>query len=108
MDKIDDDKVQSGGSSAVVAGFPIFGSTSTDSTELRDRVAYALNHRRLNARQVQLTSMAGAIGALLFVGIGSGVRSGPLALLIGKSWPSHERGHSWHTEFAQDSCSGHQ
>ena len=96
MDKIDDDKNHLGGSSSVVADVvPIFGSgSSTDSNELRDRVAYALNHRRLNARQVQLTSMAGAIGALLFVGIGSGVLNGPLPLLIGKCQANSHSGPS--------------
>ncbi|OCF41832.1 amino acid transporter [Kwoniella heveanensis CBS 569] len=47
------------------------------------KIAHAVNHRRLNPRQIQLSSIAGAIGAALFVAIGSGVLSGPLALLIG-------------------------
>uniref|UniRef100_A0A8H7K7P5 Amino acid permease/ SLC12A domain-containing protein n=1 Tax=Bionectria ochroleuca TaxID=29856 RepID=A0A8H7K7P5_BIOOC len=42
----------------------------------------AINHRRLNARQIQLTSIAGSIGAALFVAIGSGLTGGPLALLL--------------------------
>lgn len=52
---------------------------------MRARVLDSVNHRKLNARQIQLTSIAGAIGAALFVAIGSGVTSGPVALLIGES-----------------------
>jgi len=51
--------------------------------EIRARVAVSVNHRRLNPRQIQLTAIAGSIGAALFVAIGSGVLSGPLCLLIG-------------------------
>lgn len=50
---------------------------------MRARVLDSVNHRKLNARQIQLSSIAGAIGAALFVAIGSGVTSGPVALLIG-------------------------
>jgi hypothetical protein len=53
--------------------------------EIRARVAVSVNHRRLNPRQIQLTAIAGSIGAALFVAIGSGVLSGPLCLLIGMS-----------------------
>ena len=55
--------------------------------ELQSRIASSVNHRRLNARQIQLTSIAGSIGAALFVAIGSGVLSGPLCLLIGDYLP---------------------
>jgi len=42
------------------------------------------NHRRLTARQIQLLSIAGTIGAALFVGIGTSLRDGgPLSLLLG-------------------------
>ncbi|EAL20972.1 hypothetical protein CNBD5730 [Cryptococcus deneoformans B-3501A] len=50
---------------------------------MRARVLDSVNHRKLNARQIQLSSIAGAIGAALFVAIGSGVTAGPVALLIG-------------------------
>ncbi|WVQ79668.1 hypothetical protein IAT38_001768 [Cryptococcus sp. DSM 104549] len=53
------------------------------STALESRLLEAINHRKLNSRQIQLSSIAGAIGAALFVAIGSGVLAGPLALLIG-------------------------
>jgi len=56
---------------------------------IRARVAVSVNHRRLNPRQIQLTAIAGSIGAALFVAIGSGVLSGPLCLLIGV-YPSHQ------------------
>lgn len=52
---------------------------------MRARVLDSVNHRKLNARQIQLSSIAGAIGAALFVAIGSGVTAGPVALLIGES-----------------------
>ena len=55
------------------------------SDTLQTRILASANHRRLNARQIQLTSIAGSIGAALFVAIGSGVLSGPLCLLIGES-----------------------
>jgi amino acid transporter len=56
----------------------------TDSTDdMTDRVAKAVVHRKLGARQIQLTSIAGSIGAALFVAIGSGLPGGPLALLVG-------------------------
>ncbi|KAK2805089.1 hypothetical protein FQN50_006334 [Emmonsiellopsis sp. PD_5] len=51
--------------------------------ELDAAILEAVNHRRLNPRQIQLTAIAGSIGAALFVGIGSGVMSGPLCLLLG-------------------------
>jgi len=42
------------------------------------------NHRRLTSRQIQLLSIAGTVGAALFVGIGTGLRDGgPLSLLLG-------------------------
>ena len=50
--------------------------------ELEASIKEAVNHRRLNPRQIQLTAMAGSIGAALFVAIGSGVLSGPLCLLV--------------------------
>ena len=52
--------------------------------EIRARIDVSVNHRRLNPRQIQLTAIAGAIGAALFVAIGSGVLSGPLCLLVGE------------------------
>ncbi|OJJ00289.1 hypothetical protein ASPVEDRAFT_149252 [Aspergillus versicolor CBS 583.65] len=52
-------------------------------TELSAAIREAVNHRRLNPRQIQLTAIAGSIGAALFVGIGSGVMSGPLCLFLG-------------------------
>jgi amino acid transporter len=72
--------------------------------EIRARVAVSVNHRRLNPRQIQLTAIAGSIGAALFVAIGSGVLSGPLCLLIGMSllcWSG--RGYLL---MKQHSCSG--
>ncbi|WWC63552.1 uncharacterized protein I303_106156 [Kwoniella dejecticola CBS 10117] len=50
--------------------------------DLAGAIAHAVNHRRLNPRQIQLTAIAGSIGAALFVAIGAGVLSGPLCLLI--------------------------
>ncbi|KAF4962611.1 hypothetical protein FSARC_9389 [Fusarium sarcochroum] len=50
--------------------------------DIATAVQQSVNHRKLNPRQIQLTSIAGSIGAALFVAIGSGVRSGPLALLL--------------------------
>jgi len=42
------------------------------------------NHRRLSSRQIQLLSIAGTVGAALFVAIGSSLRAGgPLGLLLG-------------------------
>ncbi|KXT00197.1 hypothetical protein AC578_7024 [Pseudocercospora eumusae] len=41
-----------------------------------------VNHRRLNPRQIQLASIAGSIGAALFVAIAAGVPSGPVCLLF--------------------------
>ncbi|ODN75770.1 hypothetical protein L202_05779 [Cryptococcus amylolentus CBS 6039] len=56
----------------------------TDNGEaLQARVLESVNHRNLNPRQIHLASIAGAMGAALFVAIGQGVSSGPLALLIG-------------------------
>ena len=52
------------------------------STDIDTAIREAVNHRRLNPRQIQLTAIAGSIGAALFVAIGSGVLSGPLCLLI--------------------------
>ncbi|KAI5236555.1 putative amino acid transporter [Aureobasidium subglaciale] len=46
------------------------------------RLQEAVNHRRLGSRQLQLTAIAGSIGASIFVGIGSGVSSGPVCLLL--------------------------
>ncbi|KAK6381521.1 hypothetical protein LTS17_004579 [Exophiala oligosperma] len=51
-------------------------------TSMEARVQYAVNHRRLNPRQIHLAAISGAIGAGLFVGIGSGVLCGPLALVM--------------------------
>ncbi|WWC68368.1 uncharacterized protein I206_102293 [Kwoniella pini CBS 10737] len=50
--------------------------------DMAGAVAHSVNHRRLNPRQIQLSAIAGSIGAALFVAIGSGVLSGPLCLLI--------------------------
>ncbi|THY71476.1 putative amino acid transporter [Aureobasidium pullulans] len=50
--------------------------------DLVTAVKKAVNHRRLGSRQLQLTAIAGSIGASLFVAIGSGVSSGPLCLLF--------------------------
>ncbi|KAL3479178.1 amino acid permease/ SLC12A domain-containing protein [Aspergillus californicus] len=52
-------------------------------TELDVAIREAVNHRRLTPRQIQLTALAGSIGAALFVAIGSGVMSGPLCLFLG-------------------------
>ncbi|OQD71062.1 hypothetical protein PENPOL_c001G05294 [Penicillium polonicum] len=56
--------------------------SKSDETELSAGIREALNHRRLTPRQIQLTAIAGSIGAALFVGIGSGVMSGPLCLFL--------------------------
>ncbi|CBF76257.1 hypothetical protein AN5024.2 [Aspergillus nidulans FGSC A4] len=56
--------------------------SKSDETELSAAIEQAVNHRRLNPRQIQLTAMAGSIGAALFVGIESGVMSGPLCLFL--------------------------
>ncbi|KAH0285379.1 putative amino acid transporter [Aureobasidium namibiae CBS 147.97] len=55
----------------------------TEESDLDSAVRQAVNHRRLNPRQLQFTAIAGSIGAALFVAIGSGVSSGPLCLLVG-------------------------
>ncbi|TYJ56746.1 hypothetical protein B9479_002516 [Cryptococcus floricola] len=57
-------------------------AASTDGETMEARVLHSAKHRKLNARQIQLTSIAGSIGAALFVAIGSGVVSGPLCLLV--------------------------
>ncbi|KAL4913701.1 amino acid permease/ SLC12A domain-containing protein [Aspergillus aurantiobrunneus] len=57
--------------------------SKSDETELSAAIREAVNHRRLNPRQIQFTAFAGSIGAALFVGIGSGVLSGPLCLFLG-------------------------
>ncbi|KAK8068769.1 hypothetical protein PG994_005385 [Apiospora phragmitis] len=57
-------------------------SLAPEGANLDEAIQYSVNHRKLNPRQIQLTSFAGAIGAALFVAIGSGVPSGPLCLLI--------------------------
>ncbi|KAI1829236.1 hypothetical protein DTO006G1_9826 [Penicillium roqueforti] len=56
--------------------------SKSDETELSAAIREAVNHRRLKPRQIQLTAIAGSIGAALFVGIGSGVMSGPLCLFL--------------------------
>ncbi|KAL2860296.1 amino acid permease/ SLC12A domain-containing protein [Aspergillus pseudodeflectus] len=56
--------------------------SKSDGTDLSAAIIEAVNHRRLNPRQIQLTAIAGSIGAALFVAIGSGVMSGPLCLLL--------------------------
>ncbi|CAH0052283.1 unnamed protein product [Clonostachys solani] len=61
-----------------VRGASINDGTVDQATALK----LAINHRRLNGRQIQLTSIAGSIGAALFVAIGSGLTGGPLALLL--------------------------
>ncbi|THW48958.1 putative amino acid transporter [Aureobasidium pullulans] len=55
---------------------------SAEDDDLVTAVKKAVNHRRLGSRQLQLTAIAGSIGASLFVAIGSGVSSGPLCLLF--------------------------
>lgn len=57
--------------------------SSDNELNMQTRIAESVNHRKLGARQIQLTSIAGSIGAALFVAIGSGVQSGPVALLLG-------------------------
>ncbi|KAL4764251.1 uncharacterized protein BDW70DRAFT_156907 [Aspergillus foveolatus] len=54
----------------------------SDETELSAAIEQAVNLRRISPRQIQLTAMAGSIGAALFAGIGSGVMSGPLCLFL--------------------------
>ncbi|KAL2808417.1 amino acid permease/ SLC12A domain-containing protein [Aspergillus granulosus] len=54
----------------------------SEETDLSAAIRVAVNHRRLNPRQIQLTAIAGSIGAALFVAIGSGVMSGPLCLFL--------------------------
>ncbi|THX60893.1 putative amino acid transporter [Aureobasidium pullulans] len=58
--------------------------SSAEDDDLVTAVKKAVNHRRLGSRQLQLTAIAGSIGApsSLFVAIGSGVSSGPLCLLF--------------------------
>ena len=74
----------------------------SDSDSLQTRILAAANHRRLNARQIQLTSIAGSIGAALFVAIGSGVLSGPLCLLIGESFLSIRIHRNDHIRYRQE------
>lgn len=87
MNTLDNDKDLDDGSAPNVAVLEINPPTagSPEADTLEERLSANLNHRKLNSRQVQLTSIAGSIGALLFVGIGAGLSSGPIALLIGKS-----------------------
>ncbi|WRT65955.1 uncharacterized protein IL334_002906 [Kwoniella shivajii] len=61
---------------------PASSSSANEGDSLQERVLHSVNHRRLNPRQIQLTAIAGSIGAALFVAIGSGVLSGPVCLLI--------------------------
>ncbi|KAL2813927.1 amino acid permease/ SLC12A domain-containing protein [Aspergillus cavernicola] len=56
--------------------------SKSEATDLTEAIREAVNHRRLNPRQIQLTALAGSIGAALFVAIGSGVMSGPLCLFL--------------------------
>ncbi|KAL3466699.1 amino acid permease/ SLC12A domain-containing protein [Aspergillus heterothallicus] len=56
--------------------------TKSVETDINAAIREAVNHRRLNPRQIQLTALAGSIGAALFVAIGSGVMSGPLCLFL--------------------------
>jgi len=79
-DELDDKKDTL--TNVVEAGSPDVLDSSNES--LQARILGSANHRRLNARQIQLTSIAGSIGAALFVAIGDGVLSGPLCLLLGK------------------------
>ncbi|WVQ65195.1 uncharacterized protein L199_003368 [Kwoniella botswanensis] len=65
-----------------LSDIPAGSSSSTDGDALQAKISHQVNHRRLNPRQIQLSAIAGSIGAALFVAIGSGVLSGPLALLI--------------------------
>lgn len=58
---------------------------SVEEASFQARLTEQVNHRKLNSRQVQLTSIAGAIGAMLFVSIGGGLASGPICLLVGES-----------------------
>lgn len=39
--------------------------SKSDETELSAAIREAVNHRRLNPRQIQLTAIAGSIGALV-------------------------------------------
>lgn len=79
-DELDDKKDTL--TNVIEAGSPDVLDSSNES--LQARILGSANHRRLNARQIQLTSIAGSIGAALFVAIGNGVLSGPLCLLLGK------------------------
>nr|XP_019001971.1 amino acid transporter [Kwoniella mangroviensis CBS 8507]OCF65432.1 amino acid transporter [Kwoniella mangroviensis CBS 8507] len=65
-----------------LSDIPAGSSSSYDGDALQAKILHQVNHRRLNSRQIQLSAIAGSIGAALFVAIGSGVLSGPLALLI--------------------------
>lgn len=87
MNTLDNDKALEDGSAQNVAVLEVDlpAAGSSEENPLAQSVSANINHRKLNSRQVQLTSIAGSIGALLFVGIGAGLSSGPIALLIGKS-----------------------
>lgn len=61
----------------------VLGVGNDNERDFATRIAESATHRKLGARQIQLTSIAGSIGAALFVAIGSGVPAGPLALLLG-------------------------
>ncbi|WWD22589.1 hypothetical protein CI109_107082 [Kwoniella shandongensis] len=61
------------------ANTPAFDNVDSS---MESRILASVIHRKLNPRQIQLASIAGAIGAALFVAIGAGVLSGPACLLI--------------------------
>lgn len=68
---------------SVVTEVNVLGVGSDTDLALQTRIAESVTHRKLGARQIQLTSIAGSIGAALFVAIGSAVPCGPVALLLG-------------------------
>lgn len=70
-----------------IHGYTADITPSVDEASFQARLSEQINHRKLNSRQVQLTSIAGAIGAMLFVSIGGGLASGPICLLIGELTP---------------------
>lgn len=76
-----DSKFDADGSGIELDEVPVAASGDVD--QMTAQVMYSANHRNLNARQIRFTSFAGAIGAVLFVAIGSGVPNGPLPMLLG-------------------------
>ncbi|KAL2868401.1 amino acid permease/ SLC12A domain-containing protein [Aspergillus lucknowensis] len=78
MSRIDSVEIGQAASKSSSARAP----SKSEETDLSAAIREAVNHRRLNPRQIQLTAIAGSIGAALFVAIGSGVMSGPLCLFL--------------------------